>query len=338
MRFLVVTHFISILWFYNIGLTNHCVAPNASTNDILSVNSILSCKLGLNENYLKTENSSHTSSLLKVKGYPEHLIYNRVPKAAGTTLRYLFRQQAEKRRYTILNKNIYVPFLLPFNVQQEVVSEFEDAKLPVIYERHMYFINFDVFQKPQPVYINVIRDPLQQVISSYYYSRSTCIDERRCYFNTTFVNETLNECVERRSASECIDASHGVSPVIPFFCGNEAACEQNKTYALEKAKQNIIDYYTVVGIVEELYNFLFVLEHLLPKYFANVRLLYISNGMKKENVRLNRSSDRNLSKTSQILLRAALANEYDLYEFIKTVFTSNFIKFYELWRLYDFKI
>ena len=253
-----------------------------------------------------------------------HVVYNRVPKSASTTLRYLFRDQAATRKFTILNKEIFVPFLLPLNVQQEVVSELESAKIPVLYERHMYFINFDDFLKPQPVYINLIRDPLQQVISAYYYSRETCIYERRCYFNTKFLNETLDECVERRSASQCIDESQGVSPLLAFFSGNQVACERNKTFAVQKAKQNIIDYYTVVGIVEELYNFLFVIEHLMPKYFANICLTYMSDGIKKDNVRLKGDREKNISEATKTLLRAALANEYDLYEFVKRRFHRQF--------------
>lgn len=319
-KFLMYSYLISSFLFSNASVTSntndsHKFDSNTSTLDL-----ILYHKQSLMQTYAYTNKSLHSSSMLGIKGYPMHVVYNRVPKSASTTLRYLFRDQAANRIFTIINKEIFVPFLLPPNVQQEVVSELESAKLPVLYERHMYFINFDDFRKPQPIYINVVRDPLQQVISAYYYSRQTCIDERRCYFNTTFLNETLDECVERRPTNQCIDESQGVSPLLPFFCGNHITCEQNKSFALQRAKHNIINYYTVVGVVEELYNFLFVLEHLMPKYFANICLVYMSNGMRKDNVQLKRSTDKNPSEATKTLLRAALANEYDFYEFIKERF------------------
>ena len=273
----------------------------------------------------RIEQMEYDASLLTIKGYPLYIIYNRVPKSASTTLRNLFRDQASQRKFTIYNKEIYVPFLLSTDVQREVMYELDSAKTPVFYERHMYFIFGDDFQKPQPVYINVIRDPLEQVISAYYYSRETCNTEKRCYFNTTFLNETLDDCVSKRPAERCIDASQGVISSLPFFCGNLVECEENKTFALERAKQNIIDYYTVVGIVEELYNFLFVLENLMPRYFANIRLQYMANGRTRiENVGVHRGNYTELSETSRGILTLALANEYELYEFIKQRFYAQF--------------
>lgn len=321
---LIYTYLVSSLLCSNARIVSNTNEPHIFDSNISSLDFILHYKQSSIQAYAYTDNSAHTSSLLTIKGYPMHVVYNRVPKSASTTLRYLFRDQAANRKFTILNKEIFVPFFLPLNVQQEVVSELESLKTPVLYERHMYFINFDDFQKPQPVYINLIRDPLQQVTSAYYYSRETCNYEKRCYFNTTFLNETLDECVERRSASECIDQSQGVSPMLPFFCGSQVACEQNKTFALQKAKKNIISYYSVVGLVEELYNFLFVLEYLMPKYFANICLAYMSNGIRKENVRLKRATYKDPSEATKILLRAALANEYDLYEFVKRRFQRQF--------------
>jgi dermatan/chondrotin sulfate uronyl 2-O-sulfotransferase UST len=230
------------------------------------------------------------------------------------------RELASKRKFTLHSKEIFVPFLLSTSVQQEVMYELDSAQLPVLYERHMYFIDANYFQKPQPVYINIVREPLQQTISAYYYSREACIIEKRCYFDTQFLNETLDECLQLRSAEQCIDAAQGTSPMLPFFCGNEIECELNKTYALQKAKENIVKHYTVVGIVEELYNFFFVLENLLPRYFANVCLLYLSNGMSRmENMRTLKIS-RDLSAKGEAALRLALSKEYELYHFIKEHF------------------
>ncbi|CAF4003780.1 unnamed protein product [Adineta steineri] len=324
MDLLLCTYLIGSLLLLHALLVTGTSDSHMFDNNTSALNIILHSKPSSIFVYTDNDNLTRGLSLLALKGYPKNVVYNRVPKSASTTLRYLFRDQAASRGFTIFNKEIYVPFLLSVDIQREVASELESAKAPALYERHMYFINFDDFQKPQPIYINVVRDPIQQVISAYYYSRETCINEQRCYFNTTFVNETLDECVRSRSASECVSASQGVSPILPFFCGNLVACEENKTFALQKAKQNIIDYYTVIGIVEELYNFLFVLEHIIPKYFANICQTYMSNGMRKENVRSKKTKNNEPSETTKTLLRAALADEYDLYEFIKRRFNIQF--------------
>ncbi|CAF3955255.1 unnamed protein product [Rotaria sp. Silwood1] len=301
-----------------------------SKSDVFGINTsaldILFCsKQPSSPACIDIDNSTCGSSMLEIKGYPMHIIYNRVPKSASTTLRNLFREQASKRKFTIFNKKIYVPFLLSFNAQQEVIYEINNAKTPVLYERHMYFVRFDTFQKPQPVYINIVRDPLELTVSSYYFSRQTCIEERRCYFDVAFLNETLDDCLERRSSNQCVSQSQGVSPMIPFFCGNEIKCKKNKTFALNKAKENIVNYYTVVGIVEELYNFLFVLEHLMPRYFANIRLAYMSNGMRRiDNKRSNIVKNKDPSEVNKRALRVALVNEYELYNFIKRRFHLQF--------------
>ncbi|CAF4304841.1 unnamed protein product, partial [Adineta steineri] len=211
MDLLLCTYLIRSLLLLNALLVTGTSDSHIFDNNTLALNIILHSKPSSIFVYTDTDNSTQGSSLLALKGYPKNVVYNRVPKSASTTLRYLFRDQAATRGFTIFNKEIYVPFLLSVDIQREVASELESGKAPVLYERHMYFINFDDFQKPQPVYINVIRDPIQQVISAYYYSRETCINEQRCYFNTTFVNETLDECVRSRSASECVSASQGVS-------------------------------------------------------------------------------------------------------------------------------
>jgi dermatan/chondrotin sulfate uronyl 2-O-sulfotransferase UST len=262
-------------------------------------------------------------SLLMLNGFPNRIIYNRVPKSASTTVRTLLHQLASKRQFTFYSKEIFVPFLLTSEVQREVIYDLETAKLPVLYERHMYFIDVDAFAKPRPLYINLIRDPLEQTLSAYYYSRQTCMNEGRCYFNTTFANETLQECLSSRSASDCIDASQGTSPMLPFFCGNEPECEQNKTYALFKAIDHVNRYYTVVGVVEELYNFLFVLEHILPRYFRGACLEYMQNGYNRvENMGLERDHRSELDPITLSRLTDALAEEYLFYHFVKQRFHS----------------
>jgi dermatan/chondrotin sulfate uronyl 2-O-sulfotransferase UST len=100
---------------------------------------------------------------------------------------------------------------------------------------------------------------------------------------------------------------------------------KNKTFALQKAKENIRNYYTVVGVVEELYNFLFVLERLLPRYFANIRLAYIVHGRRRvDNTRSKKFANKAPSEATRVALRDALLEEYELYEFIKRRFHAQF--------------
>ena len=265
--------------------------------------------------------SAKTNSLLAIKGYPMQIVYNRVPKSAGSTLRFLFRDQATVRKFTIFNKKIFVPFHLSPKDQQNVASELKRASNPALYERHMYFINFENFEIPQPIYINMVRDPVEHEISEYYYYRQNCIGNPGCRIEKEFLNETIDECIERQSLHYCIYPIVNGTELLSFFCGHQLKCQTNKIFALEQAKQNIINHYTVVGIVEELYNFLFVLEYLMPRYFANVRLTYMSSGKERvENIGKVRRSSVVTSERTITMLRAELSYDYELYEFIKIRF------------------
>ncbi|CAF1045361.1 unnamed protein product [Adineta ricciae] len=80
-------------------------------------------------------------------------------------LRNLFRERAQARRFTIKNEQIFVPFRLTPEAHQEIASGMLNGKTPVFHERHMYFIDFNSLNYPQPVYSNIIRDPMRRVAS-----------------------------------------------------------------------------------------------------------------------------------------------------------------------------
>ena len=58
---------------------------------------------------------------------------------------------------------------------QEYVNLFdchqEDITLPIAFMKHMNFLDFEEFNKTTPIYINMIRHPIDRVISWYYYIR-----------------------------------------------------------------------------------------------------------------------------------------------------------------------
>lgn len=49
-------------------------------------------------------------------------------------------------------------------------------------------------------------------------------------------------------------------------------------WALETAKQNVLDHYLLVGVLEELEDVLLLLERLLPHFFSDVLNIYKSPG------------------------------------------------------------
>ncbi|CAF1533167.1 unnamed protein product, partial [Didymodactylos carnosus] len=240
-----------------------------------------------------------------------YVIYNRVPKCASETIRFVFREQANARDFSILNSRIYAPFDYNDTMQQKIISNIFKLAQPALYERHMYFIDFTAFQKPQPVYINVIRDPLQRAISDYYFTRATY------------------DCV-KKYPELCLKAIQGVSNVVPFFCGQHPDCQRIDDWSLKRAKQNINQFYTVIGITEDLYKFFYVLEKLLPLYFKNVCLLYMKEGSERAENQLYSKYKKKPSNDTIAILRRYLTHEYDLYDYVKSRFYTQYRQLVDL--------
>lgn len=70
-----------------------------------------------------------------------------------------------------------------------------------------------------------------------------------------------------------------------LMCYNLTCCHASSlstrepgVWALERAKQNVLENYLLVGILEELEDVLLLLERLLPHYFSGVLNIYKSPG------------------------------------------------------------
>ncbi|KAG1654965.1 Heparan sulfate 2-O-sulfotransferase 1 [Nymphon striatum] len=152
-----------------------------------------------------------------------------------------------------------------------------DAKKPALYHGHLAYIDFNRFGVSNlPIYINIIRKPLDRMISYYYFLRYG--DDYRPHLKRRRKGntETFDECVKKRG-KDCDPV--GMWMQIPFFCGHNAECwEPGSRWALEQAKHNLAHNYLVVGVMEEMQDFIAVLEYTLPEYFNGALKRYMSGG------------------------------------------------------------
>ncbi|KAK3728766.1 hypothetical protein RRG08_013492 [Elysia crispata] len=246
-------------------------------------------KIVMNQGQRSSKDNPHTEGDL---GEETVVLYNRVPKTGSTTLLGIIDQLSLTNSYQAINFNISrLQRVLGLADQRRFVtniSNWEEVK-PVVYHGHLAFLDFQSYGVKQlPIYINMVRDPLERLMSHYYFLRyGDDFDPHRAR-KMASDQTTFDECVEQDGA-ECGPIKMWVQ--IPFFCGHHAGCwEPGNEWALEEAKRNLREKYLVVGITEEFSYFLAVLEAALPRFFRGATDLY------------ERGSQSHLRKTNKKIL------------------------------------
>lgn len=111
--------------------------------------------------------------------HPKIVVYNRVPKCGSQTMSMLINQLSRKNGF--LSQAVFVANEKPERSKSEqtaFMKELSDTAYSkqknVLYTRHQYYISPDAYDfdaKERPMYINLIRDPIDRFKSFYYFSR-----------------------------------------------------------------------------------------------------------------------------------------------------------------------
>ncbi|KAK4306484.1 hypothetical protein Pmani_021696 [Petrolisthes manimaculis] len=206
------------------------------------------------------------------------VIYNRIPKTGSTSFIGLAYDLCARNKFSVINVNTTKknPTLSLTDQMRFVqnVSSWESRK-PVIYHGHLAYLDFHRFgASPEPVYINILRRPLDRLVSHYYFIR---------YGDDFSPQHTYKKMGDTMTLDECVSLLHPDCSTthlwmqIPFFCGHYAECwVPGSSWALEEAKHNLVHNYLLVGVTEELEGFVALLEYTLPRFFRGALDLYIS--------------------------------------------------------------
>ncbi|XP_050715686.1 heparan sulfate 2-O-sulfotransferase 1-like isoform X2 [Eriocheir sinensis] len=206
------------------------------------------------------------------------VIYNRVPKTGSTSFIGLAYDLCARNKFNVIHMNTTknTPTLSLTDQMRFVynVSNWIEKK-PGIYHGHVAYLDFNRFGvSQQPIYINLIRKPLDRLISYYYFVRYG--DDLRPYHIRRRMGDkmTLDECVAMEHP-DCSTTHLWIQ--VPFFCGHHAECwVPGSNWALEQAKQNLIHKYFLVGVTEEMGDFVAMMEYALPRIFRGAYDLYLS--------------------------------------------------------------
>ncbi|CAL8071367.1 unnamed protein product [Orchesella dallaii] len=254
------------------------------------------------------------------------LIYNSVPQCLEETSVELMETLSVQNRFSHQEHEYQTPwprFLLE-QEQESLVSWFQYQHLPRSYNRHFYYINFTKFQKyakQKPIYVNIVRDPIDRLVLNYYSRRNMSspltkeeIERRNSVApgsGTEWYHRTFEECV-LQADPECryTAGEKSFTLMIPFFCGQHNSCVAiNDRWALQMAKLNIEREYSVVGVLEKMDQTLSVLAKFVPRFFHGAAQVY-SKLVKKVEPQHKVSSD------VRQVMESELYNEMELYRFI----------------------
>ncbi|XP_064105763.1 heparan sulfate 2-O-sulfotransferase pipe-like [Macrobrachium nipponense] len=253
------------------------------------------------------------------------LFFNRVPKTGSEMLVLLLQWLQGENTFRHIRLRNTVNRFLSFDEQLELAADIgqklhDTTEHLVSFDRHVYFTNFTNLGLKMPIYLNIIRDPLEKMESRFYYARVT----PRPGLNTPPGYRrskppkyaTLEECILDHGSECAFITGHHYDLSIPYFCGHHEYCrELNNEAALRTAKLHVEEWYPVVGVLEDINATLTVLEHKLPRFFRGVTDLYY-NDLLAPHHNKNRYRPRT-SKYVEDLLRRNLTDEYDFYNFVR---------------------
>lgn len=268
-----------------------------------------------------------TSALEQSTSYDDDflIIYNRVPKTGSTSFAGIAYDLCTRNKFHVLHLNITKnSHTLSLSDQMRFVYNITtwNEKKPALYHGHLAYIEFSKFGiQKKPIFINIIRKPLDRLVSYYYFVRHG--DDFRPYLRRRKAGnkQTFDDCVEE-NGEDCDPSNLWMQ--IPFFCGHAAECWMpGYRWALEQAKYNLVHNYLVVGITEELGDFIAILEATLPRFFKGAVDLY--NSGRKSHLRKTSNKIPPKESTLQKIQQSKIWKmEQEFYEFAVEQF--HFIK------------
>jgi len=181
------------------------------------------------------------------------LLFNRVAKVGSQSLIRLMVELSQTRGYHVsVDQRTVEQYNSPPWEQLQLAETLTSFTMPTVWVRHYNFLDFDSFGLASPKWVNLVRDPVERVISNFYYRRAGWnIVEQKLAFpeeplpDPAFLRRDFESCV-LDGDPECtyIDDSTDTEKEtgdhrrqMMQYCGQHPVCAQfNNKEAMEMAK------------------------------------------------------------------------------------------------------
>lgn len=257
------------------------------------------------------------------------VMFNRVPKVGSQSTMELMRALSYKNGFTFHRDRPQKVENIKLTVREEkrLVQLVDVFRPPSVYVKHVCYVNFTQYNGTQPIYVNMVRDPVERVISWYYYVRAPWyFVERKQAFpelplpSSQWLRKDYESCVmsgDRECQYREGDERPDFAQLSEFFCGQHVNCTGfNTEFAMQKAKENVERHYAVVGILEEMNMTLTVLEHYVPRFFKGAKSLYWNEMKRFSKVNKNIYKPKVAEKVKDYV-RKNFTREMEFYNFCR---------------------
>ena len=239
-----------------------------------------------------------------VLGSGTKLIFLHVPKTAGSTFRHIIERQYN-------SNSILHLYASDFGEELAAISPNQIDRLRVVMG-HFYFGAHNFLSHPT-TYITFLRDPIERVISHFYYARHAPAH----HFYDSARKMSLNEFVEYSSRM-----SNESGTALGYFSDNDQTRQlagqcgvpsfgTSSDELLKIAKKNLAEHFAVVGITEKFDHSLILISRL----FGWRHPFYT-----KQNVTRRRPHKEQLPRETLSVVEANNELDLELYRYAKKLF------------------
>eukprot|EP00096_Caligus_rogercresseyi_P005346 TRINITY_DN2062_c0_g1_i1.p1 TRINITY_DN2062_c0_g1~~TRINITY_DN2062_c0_g1_i1.p1 ORF type:complete len:559 (-),score=52.45 TRINITY_DN2062_c0_g1_i1:143-1819(-) len=221
----------------------------------------------------------------------------------------------------------------PFNFVKAFTQMVSEAYAPTVFVRHYNFVDFGLYGNDwSPIYINIVRNPIERVISWFYYQRASwnIIERMQAFPNeplpeSKFLRKDFSTCVLDANDNECtfIEGTSSIDYVdhrnqVMAFCGHELYCADfNSQRALQKAKENVERFYPVVGVIEALNQSLTVFTDRFPSLFPRASIDLYHSSEKVKHKKITNNLKPHIPQEIIDVLSRNFTREIEFYDFCK---------------------